>query len=125
MAWLDAKEKADAAKREMDKYRSELLEALVENGEEDENGHVYLDLPEQVGKWVGLQRQRRVTDTVDEELALSILEEKGLTDRCVQMVPSIDQDAIYACLYEELLDEDDIYRMFPPKITYALVAVKA
>ena len=124
-AWLEAKERYDAAKKEMDKYRPSLMEALDELGDEDENGHRFLDLPVQVGKWVGLQRQRRVTDTVDEQAALELLKEKGLEDRCVKMVPQIDQDAIYAALYEGLLSEDDIYAMFPPRVTYALVAVKA
>lgn len=125
VSWLEAKERYDAAKKEMDKYRATLMGALDELGEEDENGHRFLDLPAQVGKWVGLQRQRRVTDTIDEETAFSILKEKGLEDRCVKMVPQIDQDAIYAALYQGLLSEDDIYAMFPPRVTYALVAVKA
>ena len=56
---------------------------------------------------------------------VELLKEKGLEDRCVKMVPQIDQDAIYAALYEGLLSEDDIYAMFPPRVTYALVAVKA
>lgn len=125
VAWLDAKARYDAAKKEMDGYRSALLQALNDLGEEDENGHAYLDLPEQVGKWVGLQRQRRVTDTLDEETAFQILKDRGLEDRCIKMVPQIDPDAIYACLYEDLLTEGEIYAMFPIKVTYALVAVKA
>lgn len=125
VAWLSAKERYDAAKKEMDSYRSTLMARLEESGDEDENGHRYLDLSDQVGKWVGLQRQRRVTDLFDEDKALEILGEKDLTERCVKMVPQVDQDAVYAALYEGLLTEDDIYAMFPPKITYALVAVKA
>ena len=124
-AWLEAKARYDAAKKEMDSFRPTLLGALEEQGTEDDSGHLLLNLTHPVGKWSGIQRQRRVTDTVDEPTALSILDERGLTDRCVRMVPQIDQDAIYAALYEGLLTEEDIYRMFPPKITYALVAVKA
>jgi hypothetical protein len=124
-AWMLSKQTYDAAKKEMDKYRSRLLTALDAEGTEDENGHRFLYLEDAVGPFAGIQRQRRVSDTLDEERALAILEERGLLDTCTKMVPQIDQDAVFAALYDHELTEADIEEMFPPKITYALVAVKA
>lgn len=124
-AWMLCKQSYDAAKKEMEKYRSRLLAALDAEGTEDENGHRFLYLEEPVGPFAGIQRQRRVSDTLDEERAMQILEERDLLDSCVKMVPQIDQDAVFAALYDRDLTEADIEAMFPPKVTYALVAVKA
>ena len=124
LAWMDAKSRADAAKKEMDTYRPSLMQALADEGIEDENGHRTLELTHVVGKWSGIQRQRRVSESQDMDTINRILEEKGLKDRCIEMVPQVNNDAIYACLYEGLLTEDEVYAMFPEKVTYALVAVK-
>ncbi len=124
VAWLEAKQRADAAKKDMDKRRTTLMGAITELGDEDDKGHVTLELSHQVGGYVALQRQRRVSVSKDEEVIEEILEAKGLKDRCVKMVPQVDEDAVMACLYEGLLTEEDIYAMFPEKVTFALVAVK-
>ena len=124
VAWLEDKQRADAAKKDMDKRRTTLMGAITELGDEDDKGHVTLELSHQVGGYVALQRQRRVSVSKDEEVIEEILEAKGLKDRCVKMVPQVDEDAVMACLYEGLLTEEDIYAMFPEKVTFALVAVK-
>lgn len=124
VAWLDAKERADEAKKEMSQYYSDLMEALDDQGVEDDKGHRTLELTHPVGKYAGLQRQRRVSVGKDEDTIMAILKEKNLESRCIQMVPQIDEDAVMACLWEGLLTEDEIYAMFPEKVTYALVAVK-
>lgn len=124
VAWLEAKARYDEAKKQMDGFRSVLMEALDELGTEDENGHRYLHLTHEVGKWGAIQRQRRVSETTDMDKVNEILEQRGLTERCIEMVPQVNNDAVFACLYEGLLTEDEVYAMFPQKIQYALVAVK-
>lgn len=101
------------------------LSSIVEDhGEEDEKGHLWLTLPESAGGYVSLQRQRRVSTSLDEEKTERILAGAGLTERCYRMEPVLDQDEVMAALYEGLLTEAQVDEMFPQRITYAFVPVK-
>lgn len=97
---------------------------VEEHGTQDEKGHLRLDLPESTGGYLGLQRQRRVSRTLDEDKAAKILKAAGLTDVCYRMEPVLDQDAVMAQLYSGGLSEEDIDEMFPTKISYAFLPVK-
>jgi hypothetical protein len=108
---------------DMDKERSsiqsELSDIVDEEGEPDEKGHIWLKLPFEVDGVTSLQRQRKVSQSLNEESANSILSEKGLSDRCYKMIPVLDEAEVMACLYEGLLAEDDIDAMFTKKVSYA------
>ena len=125
VAYLNAKFLADEAKRDMESHRRPLMKALADLGEEDDNGHRTLYLSHPVDKWGAVTRQRRVSVGQDDQAIEAILTRHGLKERCVKMVPQVDEDAIMACVYEGLLTEEEVYEMFPQKVTYALVAVKA
>jgi hypothetical protein len=102
------------------------LSALVDNeGTPDEKGHLWYSLPEEVDGYVSLQRQRRVTQKLDENEASSILLSKGLTERCYKMVPVLDESEVMACLYEGLLTEEEIDSMFPKSVSYAFIPSKS
>lgn len=102
------------------------LSALVDNeGTPDEKGHLWYSLPEEVDGYVSLQRQRRVTQKLDEAEASSILAKKSLTERCYKMVPVLDESEVMACLYEGLLTEEEIDSMFPKSVSYAFIPSKS
>jgi len=124
VAYLEARDQeAKYAKAKKAKYKA-VVEALEELGEETEDGHRDLDLTHPVGDIVGLRWQRKVSETVDEEAAMKILEKKGLVDECVEMVPRLNQDAIMACFQRKQLTRKEVFTMFPEKVTYALVTRK-
>ena len=108
---------------DMDKERSsiqaELSDIVDEEGEPDEKGHIWLTLPFEVDGITSLQRQRKVSQSLNEDSANTILSEKGLSERCYKMIPMLDEAEVMACLYEGLLAEDDIDAMFTKKVSYA------
>lgn len=110
--------------KEANRRRDELAELVIENGEEDESGHFWLELPEDVEGYIALKRERRVSQVVDTEAAEQLLTERGLYDRCFKLVPTLDEDAVMACVYDDLLTADDLDVMFPKKITWAFVPSK-
>lgn len=110
-----------ARETELKKRLSTIVE---EHGEEDEKGHLWLELPEATGGYQSLKRERRVHTGLDEDKAERILAAAGLTERCYRMEPVLDQDEIMAALYEGLLTEAQIDEMYPQKISYAFVPVK-
>lgn len=107
-----------------DELKTTLSEVVQTRGESDGGGHQYLPLPTTVGGYSGFQRQRRVSRTYDEQAAMEILSSAGLKDRCVHQVETLDQDMVMQLLTEGDLTEEHIDKMFPPKVTYALVPVK-
>jgi hypothetical protein len=102
------------------------LSALVDNeGTPDEKGHLWYSLPEEVDGYKSLQRQRKVSQKLDEDTARAILKQKGLTDRCYKLVPVLDEAEVMACLYEDLLTEDEVDSMFPKSVSYAFIPSKS
>lgn len=96
--------------------KKSILEDVTAYGEEDGRGHIILEFDD-----IKITNQKRVSKALDMETAETILAEKNLTERCVQMVPLLDEDAIMAAFYEGQLTEEDIDSMFPAKVSYALI----
>lgn len=106
------------------KLRDELSALVETHGEPDSDGHVWLELDEEIEGVSALKRERRVSTRLDEAEAKRRLDAAGLTERCVRMVPVIDQDEVMAALYDDLLTEEDIDAMFPKSISWAFVTGK-
>lgn len=100
--------------------KTRLLNALDEV-EADDKGHRILQIvDEHVGE-VRLVKQRRVSKTLDMDLAEAILITKGIKNQCIKMVPTLDEGAIMAAFYEGYLTEEDIDTMFPSKESFAFL----
>lgn len=101
--------------------KDKIMERLV-LADDDADGHQTVDVD--IPGASALQRQRRVSSKMDPVRAEEILRGAGVWERCAPPVPVVQEDQIYACLYEGLLSEDDVFEMFPQTITYALVVKK-
>jgi predicted nucleic acid-binding Zn-ribbon protein len=100
--------------------KTRLLNAL-DSIEPDDKGHRILQVvDEHVGE-VRLVKQRRVSKTLDMDLAETILTNKGIKEQCIKLVPTLDEGAIMAAFYEGYLTEEDIDSMFPSKETFAFL----
>lgn len=122
--YIHLKRQVDDLVKEQTVIKTELSEIVDSQGEFDSRGHKILELPEEVDGYVSLQRQRRVSQRLDEDEAKRIITDKNLTDRCYKLTPVLDEDAVMACLYEGLLTEEDIDTMFPKTETWAFVPLK-
>ena len=105
--------------------KARLVDVVDKYGEADDKGHLWYDLPESFEGYSGMQHQKRVSQKVNMDAALEVIENSGLTDRCVHMVPSIDEDEVAACVFEGLISEDELDEMFPKVVTWAFVPKKA
>lgn len=119
------KNKIDDATKELTKVKSYLSDLVDTDGEPDDKGHLWYQLPEEVDGYVSLKRERRVSQSLDLEEAERILKEKGLDSRCFVTMPVLNEDEVMACLYEGLLTEEDVDTMFPKKITWAFIPSKS
>ena len=110
---------------EQNTIKKELSDLVDAEGTPDEKGHLWFSLPEEVDGVISLKRERRVSQSLDEEVAQNILKQKGLTDRCYKMIPVLDEAEVMACLYEDLLTEEEIDSMFPKSVSYAFIPSKS
>jgi hypothetical protein len=122
--FISLKKQIDDLTKVQSEYKERLISFVESNGDTDDKGHIWYDLPEEFEGYKGMQRQRRVSQKLDIDAAQDILNDLGLSDRCIKMVPSLDEDEVMACLYEGLLTEEQIDKMFPKTITWAFVPVK-
>lgn len=104
--------------------RDKLFEKIDESGEVDDKGNVVLELPEELDDFARITKQRRVTRKINEDIAMEIIEEKGLRDKLVKTVEVIDEDALMAALYSDELTEAEIDEMYPQTVVWALVMNK-
>jgi hypothetical protein len=123
--YVNLRSRIEDLTKEQSSLKTELSDLVDKEGTPDEKGHLWYSLPEEVDGYQSLQRQRRVTQKLDEAEASSILTSKGLKERCYKMVPVLDESEVMACLYEGLLTEEEIDSMFPKSVSYAFIPSKS
>ena len=119
------KERIDELTALQNDVKKQLKQAIEDLGEVDDRGHVVIEIEDDVTGIRKVMHQRRVSKNLDIELAEEVLKEKGIHERCLTMVPVLNEDEIMAAYYENLITEEDIDKMFPSKITWALVLSKS
>ena len=122
--YLSLKKEVEVLTKRQDELKSRLKSTVEASGETDDRGHVTLKVDDEITGEVTLTQQRRVSKTLDMDIAEALLKERGIYDKCVKMIPVLQEDAIMSCVYTDELSEADIDKMFPSKITYAFL-VKA
>lgn len=105
--------------------RESIFVALEDRGFEDDRGNVVIELPEAIEGVVRVEKQRRVSRKVNEAVAEEIIAEHNLEDELYTTIRVINQDAIMSALYEGKLSEDEVDRMYPPSVTWALRTLKS
>jgi RNase H-fold protein (predicted Holliday junction resolvase) len=118
------KSQLDYFEKEQKALRALLFENLDEIGEEDDKGNVVIELPEEVEGYSSVVKQRRVSRKIDEALAEEIITKHGLEDVLYKTIRVVDEDALMAALYEDVLTEEEVDDMYPQSITWALVLKK-
>jgi hypothetical protein len=122
--YLALKKEVEVLSKRQDEIKSRLKLTVEAAGETDDRGHVTLKVEDDIIGDVTLTQQRRVSKTLDMNIAEDLLKERGIYDKCVKMVPVLQEDAIMSCVYTGELSEADVDAMFPAKISFAFL-VKA
>lgn len=115
------KAEIDALQKQQKEIRNVLIERIESDGYDDSDGHGWLDLATEIDGTTSIKRERRSSRSLDEDAALEVLTELGLQEECYKTVRVVDEDAVWAALFEERLTDDHIEAIFPEKVTWALV----
>jgi hypothetical protein len=119
--YLSLKDEVDLLSKRQSELKKRLSDAVDTTGEADDRGHITLTVGDDIKGDVKLTRQKRVSKTLDLQVAEDILTKRGIKDACIKMIPTLDEAAIMAAFYEDRLTEEDIDAMFPAKISYAFL----
>jgi len=101
--------------------KNNIREGVKELGIESDKGHIVVELNDEVSGVRHAMQQKKVSKNLDMDVAEELLKAKGLYDKCVEMVPQLNEDEIMNAYWEEQITEDDIDAMFPSKVVWALV----
>ena len=118
------KSQLDYLEKQQKELRAKLFEVLDEGGTVDDKGNIIVELPQEVDGYVSIIKQKRVSRKVDEMVAEEVIIEKGLEESLYKTIRVIDEDALMAALYEDVLTEEEVDRMYPQSITWALILSK-
>jgi hypothetical protein len=123
--FITIKRQVDDLTKEQTQLKTFLSNLVDEEGEPDDKGNLWYPLEQEVDGYRSLQRQRKVSQSLDPAEATRILGAKGLAERCYTWEPVLNEDQVMACLYEGLLTEEDVDSMFPKKIIWAFIPSKS
>ena len=114
--YIDSKKLADEAAARVKQQRDTIIAYAEEHGVEDSNGHQWVE----VGDFARIKRERRVATVMDEEYVEEWLRKNKLWDQCSRTITVIDEDALYAAIYDETIPEQVADKMFTHRETFAL-----
>jgi hypothetical protein len=114
--YLNLKSEIDLLTDRSTELKKRLTADVEELGKTDERCHIFLELEE-----AKLTKQRKVSKNLDMEIAEKLLKERNIYDKCVKMMPVLQENEILACVYTGELSESDIDEMFPAKVSYAFI----
>jgi len=114
--YLSLKSEIDLLTDRSNELKTRLKANVQELGKTNENGHVVLEFDD-----VRLTNQRKVSNPLDMDIAEELLKERNIYDKCVKMVPILQENEILDCVYTGELSENDIDEMFTKKISYAFI----
>ena len=119
--YVSLKDEVSLLTNRREEVKKRLVDLLKEYGEVDSRGHIVLEVDDKITGVSKITHQRKVIKNLDMDIAEKIIQEKGLTERCVKMVPTLDEAEIMASFYRGELTEEDIDAMFPAKVIYAFI----
>jgi hypothetical protein len=122
--YVTLKEEGDAIAERVTTIKKRLTAYIEDLGEPNEKGSIVLPVEDERTNTRAIVKQRRVSKQFDEDTANDLLKDKGLFETCTTTITVLDQDAVMGAYYEGKLTDADIEKMFPEKVTWALVLEK-
>ena len=120
----EAERAEKAAKSSREAVRDRFLEVLAREGYEDEKGHRYLDLGEEIDGVDKVCRQKAVSQPLNAERAEDFLTKKGLWKRASKVVRVVDEAALAKLVFEGEITNEEFQALFDRKESYRFIPVR-
>lgn len=109
------------------KLKRDLLGYLSERGEETEEGHRTLYFPtKRLGKKLvnGIRRQRRVSQTLEQDKAVEWLTANNLLEECTYTEVFLNEDALLSLAMSGKIPDEVLRSFYSQKESFALVMME-
>ena len=115
--------------------KKELMSHLETEGKPEGEGHLVIELDEpeqyfavkagqpQPKLVTGIKRQKRVSQSLNEDRTMALLKEKGLLDQCTEVVIVLNEDAILAANYDESITDDELADLYDESESFAFYLI--
>lgn len=129
--YLSSRRLRENAAQMESKYKAQLMNLLEQEGEEDDRGSSYISLGAEVvdprtdEPVAAIKRERRVSQSLDEDVAEEVLRDLGLYDRCTTTITVLDEDAILSLNFSGDLPDEAVQQMYSEKETFAFKVLGA
>jgi hypothetical protein len=109
-------------------YKKVLMEGLLGFGTLDPaTGNRRIDLDEEFlldkRLVIAVERRRRVTQSLDTDATMALLERKDLLGRCTTTVTVLNEDAILGANYEGLITDEELKDLYTEKENFAFYPI--
>ena len=101
--------------------KDRLKDAVEQRGYEDNDGNFWFELPEEIGGYSKLKKEKRSREVLNQERAMELVRKKGLERKCIKMVPQLDEDALAAANYEKKISDKEFEALIDQTTTWAFV----
>jgi hypothetical protein len=122
--WVTLKRQSDQLTKRQKLLRDRMCGDLETEGYQDDKGSLYLDLDEPVEGYAGLKYERRIGKSLNLDRANDLVAAKGLTERVIVMVPTLDQEELLKAHYDGLVTQEELDSIMDVSETFAFVPVK-
>lgn len=120
--YIQVKNTADLLEERQKQLRASIFEKLDTDAEIDDKGNLFIELEQPIDGVVRIEKQRRTSRKVDELAAEEIL--TGDLEEVYETIRVVSEDKLMAAYYEGKLTENDLERIYPAKVTWALTTKK-
>ncbi|MCA1783613.1 MAG: hypothetical protein ABR616_15715 [Dermatophilaceae bacterium] len=117
----EKEEKAAAARKAEIKKR--FMDVLEREGYEDEKGHRYLDLPEEIDGVAKVCRQKRVSQGVNVQRAQEFLNERDLWKKATRVERVLDESKLAQLVFEGEVTQAEFDALIDRRESYAFIPV--
>lgn len=101
--------------------KDRLKDAVEARGYEDNEGHFWFELPEEIDGFTKLKKEKRSREVLNQERAMELVKAKGLEKKCIKMVPQLDLDALAAARWEKQISDEEFKALIDQTTTWAFV----
>ena len=119
-----AEREEKTAKARKDEVKARFMEALEREGYEDEKGHRYLELGEEIDGIEKVCRQKRVGQSINTERAEKLLRERDLWKKATRVERVIDEQKLAQLVFEDELTQEEFDELIDRRETYAFTPVR-
>lgn len=103
--------------------KARLVDTITEEGEADDGGSLWLDLPEPVDGKSSVKYERRVSRGLNVDKAEAWLDGKGMLEECQTTITVLDEEKLLAAHYAGKISEKELDKLYNENESWALKVV--